>query len=152
MNKPIHKDMDHEPPDWIGPGSIYFITVCAEKRNINHFCNPTLGPILLESIHHRHKREIWYCHLAVLMPDHIHLLLSFPDIPSFSGIIGSWKHWLTRVHAISWQENFFDHRIRQEESLGEKAEYILMNPVRAGLIDKLEDWPYVWRPANPPQW
>jgi len=78
------------------------------------------------------------------MPDHIHLMVSFPDLPSFSGVIGSWKHWLSRKHHITWQENFFDHRIRKEESFAEKADYILQNPVRAGLIAKAEDWPYLW--------
>jgi len=98
----------------------------------------------LESIRSRNERNIWFCHIAVLMPDHIHLLLNFPDVPSFTQIIGGWKHWLAKQHGISWQENFFDHRIRQEESFGEKADYILQNPVRAGLIGKAEDWPYVW--------
>ena len=103
-----------------------------------------MGSAILDSVKHRNEKQIWFCHLVVLMPDHIHLMLSFPDLPSFSGVIGSWKHWLSRQHHISWQENFFDHRIRKDESFGVKADYILQNPVRAGLVDKAEDWPYVW--------
>ena len=97
-----------------------------------------------ESVDYRNKGGIWFCHVILLMSDHIHLLVNFLDTPSFSRVIGDWKHWLSRQHSISWQENFFDHRIRKEESFGEKAEYILRNPVRAGLIDKAEEWPYVW--------
>jgi hypothetical protein len=41
------------------------------------------------------------------------------------------------------QEGFFDHRIRSNESAEEKRQYILMNPVRAGLVARPEDWPYV---------
>jgi len=79
------------------------------------------------------------------MPDHIHLILGFPDIPSFSGVVGDWKRWLNRKLGIAWQENFFDHRIRSETDRN-KGDYILNNPVRAGLVDKPEDWPWVWYP------
>jgi putative transposase len=149
MTEPsLHKDLDHQPPDWVRPESIYFITVCAEPRHFNHFCNSTLGPIVLESIGYRHKAGLWFCHLAVLMPDHIHLLLSFPDIPSFAKVIGDWKHRMARSHFIPWQENFFDHRLRDDESLDQKASYILLNPVRARLVSEAKDWPYVWMPKG----
>jgi hypothetical protein len=41
-----------------------------------------------------------------------------------------------------WQRDFFDHRLRDDESFEEKAAYILNNPVRAGLVNRFEDWPY----------
>jgi len=44
---------------------------------------------------------------------------------------------------INWQRDFFDHRLRGDEGWREKSDYILQNPVRAGLIEKYEDWPYV---------
>ena len=47
-----------------------------------------------------------------------------------------------------WQEGFFDHRLRHDESLEEKTYYIRMNPVRAGLIEKPETWPYVFTAAD----
>jgi putative transposase len=80
------------------------------------------------------------------MPDHIHLLLNFPpETNSFSRVIGSWKHWLAHQHAVSWQENFFDHRIRAGENYGEKMDYTWQNPVRAGLVQRAEDWPWSFR-------
>jgi hypothetical protein len=39
---------------------------------------------------------------------------------------------------------FFDHRLRDDEQFNLKADYILHNPVRAGLVTKVEDWPYLW--------
>jgi len=71
--------------------------------------------------------------------------LGFPDVASFSGIIGDWKRWLNTKLGITWQENFFDHRIRSETD-SHKGEYILQNPVRAGLVEKAEDWPWLWIP------
>jgi putative transposase len=76
--------------------------------------------------------------LRVTTGDESFLPLSFPDVPSFSRIVGEWKHWLSHNHRISWQENFFDHRIRNEEDRN-KGDYILANPVRAGLVEKEED-------------
>jgi putative transposase len=138
------KRRDHSPPDWLREEPDYFLTVCAQPRSVNHFCNASVGPAILESVQHRNEKQIWFCHIVVLMPDHIHLMVSFPDLPFFSGVIGNWKHWLSRKHSISWQENFFEHRIRKDESFGEKVEYILQNPVRAGLVDKAENWAYIW--------
>jgi len=80
------------------------------------------------------------------MPDHVHFLLSFPDIPSFARVMGEWKKWITKKHSIAWQENFFDHRLRDDEHFGQKADYILQNPVRAGLVSNAKEWAYQWMP------
>ena len=55
-----------------------------------------------------------------------------------------WKGWLAKQHGIIWQHDFFDHRLRHDESLEEKANYILQNPARAGLVARAEEWPWVW--------
>jgi hypothetical protein len=41
-----------------------------------------------------------------------------------------------------WQRGFFDHVLRSEESYGQKWNYVRDNPVRGGLVEKTEDWPY----------
>jgi len=46
-----------------------------------------------------------------------------------------------------WEEESFDHVLRSDESLKQKCEYIRQNPVRAGLVQKPED--YRWRWVNP---
>ena len=45
---------------------------------------------------------------------------------------------------IHWQDDFFEHRLRREESRRQKADYILANPVRAALVSRPEDWPHVY--------
>lgn len=45
-------------------------------------------------------------------------------------------------YGIQWQDGFFDHRLRTDESAAEKGNYIRMNPVRAGLVENPEAWPY----------
>lgn len=58
--------------------------------------------------------------------------------------IAGWKRYLGTQIGIRWQRDFFDHRLRKNESFIEKANYIRMNPVRAELTDSPEKWPYVW--------
>jgi len=47
-----------------------------------------------------------------------------------------------------WQDESFDHELRRSESIVEKAEYIAMNPVRRGLVEKPEDYPWLWIPEG----
>ena len=89
-------------------------------------------------------------HTAAVMPDHAHLLLS-PLRDS-----GGWNFSLPQImHAIKgvsarkidillgrsgpvWQEEFFDHMLRSDDSVAEKMDYIWRNPVRAGLDKAVE--------------
>jgi hypothetical protein len=43
------------------------------------------------------------------------------------------KRITAKIAGIQWQRNFFDHRLRHNESKAEKYDYICQNPVRAGL-------------------
>lgn len=63
------------------------------------------------------------------------------------GVIAEWKRFIARTVSIRWQRDFFDHRLRKEEDFCAKEDYIRMNPVRAGLVSKPEDWPHVWMPT-----
>lgn len=76
------------------------------------------------------------------MPDHVHLLAIFHEEMVKS--ISDWKQWTSKRFKIEWQRDFFDHRLRNNESRSEKSDYILQNPVRAGLVERWEDWPNVW--------
>jgi len=79
------------------------------------------------------------------MPYHVHLVLAFPDIERpVETIMSKWKEWTAKTLKIEWQRDFFEHRLRKGESFREKADYVLSNPVRAGLVQKAEDWPYVF--------
>jgi REP element-mobilizing transposase RayT len=84
------------------------------------------------------------------MPDHVHLFAapSSRDAKQLSDFIGGWKNWTQgRVResvlpSFAWQREFFDHLMRSSESYADKWEYVRLNPVRAGLVARPEDWPY----------
>jgi len=44
--------------------------------------------------------------------------------------------------AIHWQPGFFDHVLRNDESYGQKWEYVQENPVRARLVQWPDQWPH----------
>ena len=144
--KPARKRLPHEVPLWVDPSKEdYFITVCCRTRGRNYLANPNIGFPLLETIIYRNNQGIWYTHIAVLMPDHVHLVLAFPDIDTrLQTVVSKWKEWTAKSLKIEWQRDFFEHRLRKEESFREKADYVLANPVRAGLVEKIENWPYVF--------
>ena len=85
----------------------------------------------------------------VIMPDHIHLFVSGGSdfIPGrWIGMLkqGIAKAIPTRDGKVTsvWQEGFFAHVLRNDESMAQKWEYVRQNPVRAGLVTHYEDWPY----------
>lgn len=63
-------------------------------------------------------------------------------------IITSGSCGTARNHQISWQRDFFDHRLRDHHAEIEKTQYILMNPVRKGLCERMEEWQWVCRPPT----
>ena len=59
-------------------------------------------------------------------------------------IVNKWKEWVAKEIGIIWQRDFFEHRLRHDESRREKADYILQNPVRKQFVSRAEQWPFVY--------
>jgi REP element-mobilizing transposase RayT len=141
------RKLPHEIPSWVDPSQeIYFITINCLNRGHNQLCQLHIAEALLESCRYRHHSGAWHTYLFLLMPDHLHALLSFPlDGPGIQPTITAWKRWTCRQNGIVWQRDYFEHRLRGEDALDEKASYISNNPVRKGLVEKPEDWKWVVR-------
>ena len=138
------KQLPHDPPNWIDPAQeAFFITINCLPRGINHLARTEIWNVLIESIEFREGRGEWRWKLILAMPDHLHGIVIFPNSFFIKKSISSWKQWLARSHAIQWQRDFFDHRLRSEESAVQKANYIRDNPIRAGLVESANDWPFV---------
>ena len=155
MHVPHRKLLPHEVPLWVDPqNEIYFITINCAVRGTNQLALPQIAEPLLETVEHRQNIGLWWPHLFLLMPDHVHALVSFPPSEkTLQSVVRKWKEWTAKQLGIAWQRDFFEHRLRREESRREKAEYILNNPVRKGLISRAEDWPYVYfADGERPRW
>jgi putative transposase len=139
--------LPHDPPHFIGTSdAIFFVTICCQPKGENQLCRPAIAHILFKAARFYEQRHEWYPHLLLLMPDHIHLLASFGPDAGMKNVVQRWKRYTAKHADVRWQRDFFDHRLRSEESFDEKAAYILRNPVRAGFVNKEEDWPYQLRP------
>ena len=151
MGEPHRKRLPHDVPLWIDPGKeVYYLTICCQPRNQNHLARPEIAHALFETVQFRNDNGIWFAHVLLLMPDHLHALMSFPPSgKTIKSVIAHWKERTAKRLGISWQRDFFEHRLRSEESRLEKADYILNNPVRASLVKQPEEWPFVWFPAPP---
>jgi putative transposase len=97
------------------------------------------------------RREKYHFLLTawVFLPDHWHAIL-FPRFPvTISRVIEAIKVGSTlRINAdrkesgLLWQPRFFDRALRSVKEYYEKVEYTHLNPVRAGLVKRAEDWPW----------
>jgi putative transposase len=126
---------------------LFFVTVCTARRGVNTLCLPKIAARLIEAAAVYHEREIWYARLFLLMPDHWHALLAFPPSRALRTTVMQWKSFTAkslRSDGLAWQHDYFDHRLRHEESVDAKADYIRDNPVRKGLVTREEDWPWVF--------
>jgi REP element-mobilizing transposase RayT len=146
MEIPQRKYLPHEIPSWVDPQKqIYFITINCKKRFKNQLALPDVAGVLFETVRHRQEQLVWWPHLFLLMPDHLHALLSFPPSRKpLELVIRKWKEWTAKEAGIVWQRGFFEHRLRHDESRREKSDYILQNPVRQGLVARPEDWQFVY--------
>ena len=146
MDLPVRKRLSHAIPHWVSEGSWYFLTINCERRNENQLCQENVGPQVLLAMAENHQRSHWHCRFCLLMPDHLHAIIAFPPQPGMKTVVSNWKRFLGRKLGVPWQRDFFDHRLRDHHELYEKESYIMMNPVRKGLCERAEDWPWVFRP------
>ncbi len=142
---PERKRLPHEPPFWLDPGGeTWFVTLCCQERGRNQLAEKGAWQTLLGGVLKYRELGYWYPRLFLAMPDHVHVLLGFPDSFFLKKRVATFKSWTSRQAGISWQRDFFDHRLRSAEEGVAKRNYIEMNPVRAGLCKEPRDWPYVW--------
>ena len=84
----------------------------------------------------------------VVMPDHLHWLVELGAAASLSQVMASVKKRSARtINARNnrigslWQAGFHDHAVRRDEDLKALAYYVIRNPVRAGLVQSIRDYP-----------
>jgi len=135
----------------------YALTFCAHDRR----------PIFIEAnaatqiIHAMHRStRLGYCHsLAwVVMPNHVHWLLRLADGSKLSSLMAATKGNASRglqanagLRLPIWQPGYYEHQIRADEDLRQQARYLIANPLRAGLVSRVVDYPYWWAIwASPP--
>jgi REP-associated tyrosine transposase len=139
-------------PHWQNPGSVYFITWNCKKH---HILTESERSIVLQTVRFWDQR-LWLLYVAVVMPDHIHLLAQpLPaqqeEYINLGKIIKSIKSYSTRqINQLCgqkgsiWQPERYDRIVRDDAEFLEKWQYIRNNPVKAGLTVRVEDYPWLY--------
>jgi putative transposase len=137
--------MAHPPriPVWLRSDQevVYFLTFCVARRE-RVLANDQAFAAFKSAIA---RLTNWNVIAAVLMPDHVHLLTAPNEREAGVGnVAGAIKRWMRQELDAEWQwqPGSFDRLLRSDESAEEKWQYIRENPVRAGLVEKWQDWPY----------
>jgi putative transposase len=123
---------------------VYFVTFCTAQR-ARILDIPRLSAICHGAIRLIDASGDAAVLAATIMPDHVHLLLRLGERLSLDRVIAKWKAQVSRsVPDCVWQANYFEHRLRPEESAEAYAWYVFMNPYRARLHDVDKCWPGWW--------
>ena len=130
------------------PGQCYLLSFVVDGRR----------PVFLDPAHARaasrtlNRRGLWKDSelLAwVIMPDHAHLLARLGGSDRLQQLVTRIRAAISReVRSAGsgvgslWQSGFHDRAVRSDEDLRAVARYVVANPLRAGVVEVLADYPY----------
>ena len=131
-------------PHWTLEGSVYFVTFRLAKGELSE----AERAIVLEHLQSGDGR-FYRLAAAVIMPDHVHLLIKPLPPYDLSRVMKGIKGVSARkinLHRDStgtvWQEESWDRIMRDAEEFEEKLIYMANNPVKAELVKQIEDYPF----------
>ena len=129
------------------PGQCYHIIACtADRRRI--FSDLQSGRQVVRSLRRLENKGVSKSLAYVVMPDHVHWLMELLPEKPLPVCVGSMKSFAAR--AINprksqcgpvWQRGYMDRAIREEKDLVRVARYIVANPLRAGIVADIGDYP-----------
>ena len=144
--------MKHHLERRYGLGHLHFITCsCCQRRPL--LSTPQTRDLFLKLLS-RVRDEFDFALLGyVVMPEHVHLLTSEPNLGTPSDVMKVLKERVSRTFVKAsaellksnghfWQRRFYDFNVWSHEKKNEKLNYMHFNPVRRGLVEKPGDWPW----------
>src|ERR1700761_8306138 len=125
-----------------GAGTYFVTSVTSGRRRI--FQVAAHAELFLETLQMYRRQGHYKLHAFVVMPDHIHLLLTpqGETIERVMGLIKGGSSHRLACRGPVWQRGSSDHRIRDKEDFLTRRSYIHQNPVRAHMVDLAENYPY----------
>jgi putative transposase len=126
-------------------GTFLVTTVTANRKRL--FQVAANCELFLEALQHYRNQGHYLLHDFVVMPEHVHLLLTPQDVPlerAVGLIKGGFSHRMQSKSPV-WQRGFTDRRTRDREEFLAFRKYIRWNPVEARICNRAED--YKWSSA-----
>ncbi len=129
-------------------GRAYFITTVLAERERRYFGDFSCARLVVAEMRGLHENGAVNSLAWVVMPDHVHWLFQLGETETLSSVVKGFKarsahrvnRYLGRQGAL-WQKAFYDHAVRKEEDIRGIARYIVANPLRAGLVENIGDYP-----------
>jgi REP-associated tyrosine transposase len=127
-------------------GQSHFVTFSCFRRQPNFTDGAVydLFPVCLEDMRRRFALRIYG---YVAMPEHVHLLLSEPELGTLADAIHYLKlSFVKRLRSQRpgtgpfWQKRYYDRNVRNAEEFAVKLRYLHRNPVKRGLVKEAKDW------------
>ena len=136
------------------PGQIYLITTVTNNRKpiFNNFNN---ARFVVNSLRHVEQARQIQSLCFVIMPDYLHWLFSLGDTSHLTQVVADVKRRSAyRINELNrtpgpaiWQHGFHDYALRKDDEIRDIARYVIANPLRAGLVNTIGDYPFwdaVW--------
>ncbi|MDI1249542.1 MAG: transposase [Lacunisphaera sp.] len=129
------------------PGAVYFVTFVTANR-MAWLAQSGSTACLLAALRSWHAEGDGTVLAATVMPDHVHVLFVLGQRLDVGRCVSRWKTEGRKAagYAGEWQRDFWEHRLRQEDSLEDYGLYLFLNPYRAGLLSRDRCWPGWWVP------
>jgi putative transposase len=124
----------------------YFLTLCTESRQAGLTTKCVANAILNEA-RAMSADGTWIMLCAVIMPDHLHLLINLGERLSLGKTVQRLKAKTSgtlRTRGIVWERGFFDRQMRPNDDRLAVFRYIYLNPYRAGLLASSDKWPHYY--------
>ena len=130
------------------PGQTYLVTFTTHRR-ADIFSDAGNAACMARSLHGLRLWKDAQLLAWVVMPDHLHLLIALGTEESLSGVVQKTKSNTARELKFCnprieqvWAPAFHDRALRRDEDLRDVARYLVLNPVRAGLVRRVGDYPF----------
>ena len=127
-------------------GSIHFITFSCYRRQ-PHLGTAARRDLFLCVLEHARRRYGFALLGYVVMPEHVHLLMTMPLVGDPSVVMKVVKERFTRLLRKRegflrrrWQKRFYDFNVCTDRKRVEKLRYMHRNPVKRGLVQSPEEW------------
>ena len=124
-------------------GDDHFITFSCHGRR-PYLSTPSAKDIFLDSLELTRRRYQFEVLGYVVMPEHVHILLSEPAEDLLSKALQSLKLSVSKrlTQRPFWQPRYYDFNVFTHNKRVEKLKYMHRNPVTRGLVERPEDWPW----------
>jgi putative transposase len=109
-----------------------------------HLTNPAARELFERALEQTRRRYVFYVFGYVVMPEHVHLLVSEPKRGTLDRAMQALKTSISKQSNQKpfWLPRYYDFNVHSEDKRVEKLRYMHRNPVTRGLAAKPEDWPW----------